>query len=246
MTLEDGQRPSAPLTTDGTPPVPPTEASETLAAQEDYLRRLYDESLKWLTDEHGGEVVAHFNRDNLLEWGFRIKRERLGDDFKGGIIDGEDFVFPEIPVWDSAPGRHADTMTLPLRLEKGAILEDDGFKYGISLGRRYFGRNSDPVLSLQFGSFRLGEGLEDVEPTQLLHMLVDRSHYQSMAGEFTIHPYAQKIDIKSWADDMRLGGYGLRHWKQSELLAEEGFATSLELVQNTFSRSFTQATRTSA
>lgn len=243
MTLEDESRPFDP---DFIPQTLAEYRESLTPSQEALIRRLYDESLKWLTDEKGARLIAEFSEANLAQWGQRIPANLLGEEFPSGIVDGEDRVFPEIPIWDSLSGRPPASITVPLHLEKGAILEDDQFEYGISLGRRHFDRNSDPVLSFQFGSFRLGEGLDDIEPTQLLHMLVDRSHYQSMAGEFTTDPYMRRIDVRSWADDMRLGGYGLRHWKQSELLAEEGFATSLELVQNTFSRPFTRASKTSA
>lgn len=215
------------------PPVPPVDTRETLIPPEDYIRRLYDQTLAWLTKEVGAEVVARFNKDNVTEWGLRIPQHLLGDDAQG-VIDGADVVLPEIPDWDTVEARDASTMGMPLDLEEGVILTDQHNKYALVLGTRHH-RHIEPGLGFQAGYVEYGQQPIRAD-THLLHLLLN-SHANNATVDFSIIRHGPlRIDISGWANSWMNGGTELSDSNDRSIRTGAGFSESMVLVKDTLTR----------
>ncbi len=231
MTLHE--HPSSAQVLEGTFPVPSVDTKETLIPPEDYVRRLYDESLRWLTEQLGAKVVARFNKDNVREWGHRIQKRLLGDDFQG-MVDGEDIVLPEIPDWDTVGGRHGHPMGLPIDLEEAVILRDEHSEYALVLGTRHH-RQIEPGLGLQAGYAEHGQRpvTSDVHD---LHALINPFANNATVDFSIIRHGPLRIDISGWANSWRNGGTRLSDSNDSPIRTETGFRESMVLIKDTLTR----------
>lgn len=212
------------------------DTKETLIPPEDFIRRLYTESYKWLTEQLDAKEIVRFDKENVLEWGARYKASPFDSAaLERGTIDGEDIVFQEIRNWDAAEGRHASTVYLDLDLEEGVILRDEHNEYGLVLGNRHH-RHIEPGLSFQFGYFRNnGETIKDA--TSRLKVLTHTEINHAASGSFEIIRNAPFLSIgvdgrlNSWQN----GGEGLYDLNNS-LRTQEGFEKSMVFVKDTLTR----------
>lgn len=225
--------PSSARVSDGTPPVPTADKKETLIPPEGYIRRLYQQTLAWLTEEVGAEIVARFNADNVSEWGLRIPGSSLGDDFQG-VVDGTDIVFPEISDWNTAEGRHGHPIGMPLDLEEAVILRDQHHEYALVLGTRHH-RHTEPGLGFQAGYAAHGQRPVSSD-VRNLHALIN-PFANNATVDFSIYRNGPPhIDISGWANSWRNGGVDLSDSSDRPIRTETGFSESMILVKDTLTR----------
>lgn len=227
--------PSSAQPTDGTTPDP--RAGIELIPPEDFIRRLHTETLTWLTEGVGAQPVVRFNRDNVGEWGHRIRADLLPADFPRGVLIGEDRVFPEIPDWDFAPGRHETTVGKSIGVDEAAILRNEFFDFAVVLGNRelWYGNRG---LSLQCGYVQHGNRPID-RSTSYLRALASRFTNPNGTVDFMIMNGLgpTTILVDGWANNDRyIGGVRVRDSKDSPIRTESGFSSSMTLIKDTLTR----------
>lgn len=217
-------------------PSAPKETKESLIPPEDFVRKLYEETKKWLIEEKDAEIIARFDSSNLAEWGYRIPARLLSSDFSRGESIGEDIVFPEIQNWDAAEGRHASTVFLPLELEEGLVLRNQYQEYGLVLGKRNY-RHMDSGLSFQFGYFNQDKhGVE--KNVGSLHLLAHSNINLAASGGFSIMQGRGPlwIDIEGRLNSWHNGGSQISDSKDNPIRTETGFKKSMDFIKDTLTR----------
>ena len=176
-----------------------------LNSQEQFITKLYQKTLDWLTKDQQGKIVANMDPQEINQWA-KLEGRHLGG-----------------TVWLSA------------NLEKVNIVETNDRYFSLVMSRRPHGGNirGKRTLSFQFGTLpKDSVSFQRATDAERVHMLIQQKGTHG-SGEFFVDDRTGEVMINCWADVLTFGGRKVNRWEQNRLLKEEGIKACLEIVQKT-------------